>query len=227
MKKILYIGLLTINIILLCGCGHKFAGDFKKDYESLNGLETTTKGVNYLSVNIDKNNPFVYSSVENINKKIEDKDTFIVLFGASWSPWCRSIISTIIETANEESIETIYYIDVRPNNDIKKDIRDIFDKDSEGKVYLSYSGSDAYHTFLKYANNVLPEYSYQGVSVSGTEYAGTKRIGVPTFILVKKGIVTAKTNGISSLQTDPYMNLTDEIKSDIKQKFKDFLKKLD
>ena len=58
---------------------------FKKDYEKLNG-KTTSSNKKYRSITIPEDNPFAFSTVEEVVDKMNNKDTFIVYFGANW---CR------------------------------------------------------------------------------------------------------------------------------------------
>lgn len=218
MKKSFKILLLIIFIGLLTACCNKDAVKFKEDYESLNG-QTNKNNKEYRNITIDENNPFVYSNLKEINNKIKKKETFIVYFGANWCPWCRSILPSAIKEAKANSVDKIYYIDVRPNNDENKDIRDIYSLDNNGKVYLSHEGMKAYHEFLKYADSVLKEYSSHGVDVKGV-----KRVGAPSFILVKNGIVTRLEEGVPSSLSDPYMKLTNEIITSTENIFDDLYK---
>lgn len=221
MNKSIKVFLLIIVLLLITGCNDN--QKFKKDYESLNNKDTKYN-TKYRTITIDENNPFIYSDLKTINKKIESKKTFIVYFGANWCPWCRSLIPTAIEEANKKGIKKIYYIDVRPNNDDEKEIRDVYDHDENGKIYLSHEGQKEYHKFLKYADSVLAEYSSHGVEVKGT-----KRVGAPNFILVKNGVVTRMEEGISKKQTDPNAEITTELKNDMVKIFDslydDYLKK--
>lgn len=211
MKKSFKIVLLITVILLITGCNDNQR--FKKDYESLNGKDTNYN-TKYRTINIDENNPFVYSDLKHVNKMIKKGKTFIVYFGANWCPWCRSLLPTAIEEANQKGIKKIYYIDVKPNNDDEKEIRDVYDYDKNGKVYLSHEGQKEYHKFLKYADNVLKEYSSHGIEVKGV-----KRVGAPNFILVKNGKVVRMEEGISEKQTDPNMEITDELKKDMEKIF--------
>ena len=223
MKKYLRIILFVLCIVLVTGCHNHDNLKFKNDYESLNGKKTTYNTV-HRTINIDEDNPFVYSDLKNINKMIKKKKTFIVYFGANWCPWCRSILPTVIKEAKENKIDKIYYINVREGIDEKNDIRDIYDIDDSGNIYLSHKGLKEYSEFLKYADNVLNEYSSHGVEVKGTKYAGTKRVGAPSFIIVKNGVVTKLEEGVGSKLTDPYMELTDEIIAETESIFDSFYK---
>ena len=227
MKKRLMISLIVLFVILVITLiltrtvlvKRRNAINFKEEYEEVNGKEMM-ENRKYRSITIDKNNPFVYSSLEKINKKIKNKDTFIVYFGAWWCPWCRSVLPSAIKEAKEYKIKTIYYINVRDDlNDETKDIRDIYSLDKKNKIYLSHEGTKAYHDFLKYADKVLVEYDSHGVSVKGTKFEGAKRVGAPNFIIVKNGKVTYMTEGIPSSLNDPFMKLDKEVTKDIEKEF--------
>lgn len=217
-KKII-LGALLLLVFTVCTKVHnENAIRFKSDYEALNGVETKTQGKYYRSITIDEDNPFVYTNLDDINKRIENKESFIVYFGANWCPWCRSVLPTFISACKEEKIKTVYYIDVRPDNDTEKEIRDVYSLDKKNKPYISHEGTEAYHKFLEYANDVLSDYNNHGVKVEGV-----KRVGAPNYILVKDGKVIKKINGISSKQTDGYMELTEEMNKEMKDIFKEFI----
>lgn len=229
MKNFLKLGGIALAVVLLTGCNFNAKNEdalkFKEDYESLNGHETSTAGRYYRTIEIDKDNPFIYATIDELNEKIENEETYIVYFGANWCPWCRSVLPTFIEEAKTAKIDKVYYIDVRPDNEIDNDLRDIYSLDDDGKIYLSHEGTKAYHQFLEYADAILPEYSSHGVSVDKTEFDDEKRIGAPSFILVKEGKPIERISGVSSKETDAYMELTDEIIEDMQENFQTFLSK--
>ena len=217
MKKRFFVLFIVLITFFITGC-NKDALKFKEDYESLNG-KTNANNKEYRVITISEDNPFVYSDLETLNKKIEKNGTFIVYFGANWCPWCRSVLPYAIEEAKKYDISTIYYIDVRPGNDISKDIRDIYDVNENGEVYLSHEGLDSYHKFLVYADPVLNEYSSHGVTLNNTKYQGQKRVGAPNFIIFKNGVAERLETGVSAKETDSYMELNDEIINDTRKKF--------
>ena len=219
MKKMIKITVVLMMVLIVSACGRNDGSRFKKDYESLNGVETKTSGVYYRDVNIKKNNPFVYTSLEEVNGKINSKETFIVYFGANWCPWCRSVIETFIDVCKEKNIKTVYYVDVRPNNDEAMDIRDVYAVNEAGNIYVSHSGTKAYHEFLEHADSILSPYSSHGVTLND----GTKRVGAPNFIYVLDGVPVKKVTGVSPNQSDAYGELTDEMKEDTREIFKEFL----
>ena len=226
MKKIviLIVVLLIVVLVVFYLAFCRDALKFKNSYESLNG-KSMENGKKYRNITIAKNNPFVFADLEDINEKIKNKETFIVYFGANWCPWCRSVLPTAIEKAKEKDVEKIYYIDVRKHLEKEdEDIRDIYALDKDKKIYLSHKGTDAYHKFLKYADGVLAEYDSHGVSVKNTKFAGAKRVGAPSFILVKSGKVVKLETGVSEKETDPFMKLNDEIIKDMQTKFDNLFK---
>ena len=223
MKKIIAICLSLLILFSLTGCEevNKDAKKFKEDYEKING-EKNKSGKEYRTITVDEDNPFTYTTVDELNKKIENKESFIVYFGANWCPWCRAMLPTSIKKAKEYNIKTIYYIDVRPDNIIDNDIRDIYSLDDNKEIYLSHEGTEAYHKFTESLKDILKDYKSGDVDVAGTKFEGAKRIGAPTFLLVKDGKGVARENGTSSLLTDPYMELTDEMIKDMEKLFDNF-----
>ena len=97
---------------------HKINSDYKKtdaykfktEYESLNGAENDY-GKKYRSLKINKKNRIIYSTAKEIVKKTENKDTFIVYFGFSKCPWCRSMIENLVDLSIANGMD-IYYVDV-------------------------------------------------------------------------------------------------------------------
>ena len=139
MKKILITLILFISIFAITGCNKKEevkeltdAQKFKKEYESINGKELYGQKARELS--IPENNPFVYSNANEILEKIDNKETFIVYFGFKTCPWCRSVIEELINVAEENNIDKIYYVNV-------KNIRDVKEIDEDGKVKTTKEGT--------------------------------------------------------------------------------------
>ncbi|MBR0384937.1 MAG: thioredoxin family protein [Erysipelotrichaceae bacterium] len=147
---------------------------------------------------------------------MDEGKTFIVYFGANWCPWCRSILPTFIELARKNNVRTVYYVDVRPNNDHEREIRNVYAVNENGEVYRSHEGTAAYNEFIARAKDVLADYTRSDVeSLDGTKWEGEKRVGAPNFVLVVKGEPVQMITGVSLLQTDPYMELTEELLADV------------
>ena len=225
MKKLL---VLLVSLIILYGCAEKpvvreDAVRFKDEYESLNG-QSNGNGLLYREIEIDKDNPFVYSDAEEIVSKMQKGESFIVYFGANWCPWCRSVLPYFIEVCHERKIDTIYYVDVRPDNDPEKEIRDVYGVDENGKVYLSHKGSEGYQQFIKLAADVLSDYKREDVpTLDGTEFEGAKRVGAPNFIVIENGKAVKMELLVPESLTDPYMELNDSLIRDIRREAEVFL----
>lgn len=208
MKKLVVI---IMIIFTLLGCSSKVevktdALKFKEDYESLNGKKIDYEDYYYRSLDIDSDNQFVYKSTKEILAMIDEEETFAVYFGFSSCPRCRSIISTLIEVANDLDIDTIYYVDVR-------EIRDTKEMDSNGNIVTTKEGAADYYKLLDKLEDVLDDYTItdkDGIEVSANE----KRIYAPNIVAIVDGVSTKMTTGISDLQENAYMELTDEIKED-------------
>ena len=124
---------------------------FKEEYESLNGKKYKNKKIR--DVKIEKDNPFVYKTAEEIVDLIENGESFIVYFGFSKCPWCRSMIETFIKTAKENNIDKIYYVDMS-NALNKKFASDTGNSSATKADELKINGP----TLIRFANNKIVEY---------------------------------------------------------------------
>lgn len=189
---------------------------FKNEYESINNKINESNGKKYRNLSISKDNPMVYSTAEEIIKMMNNKETFVVYFGFSTCPWCRSVIETLIDVANDYNLDKIYYVDV-------KDIRDVIELDDNNNLITTTKGTDAYYKLLDRFGSLLEEYKIKdsdGNNISADE----KRIYAPNVANIIKGVPKELTTGISDLQNDAYMDLSDEMKEEIYEKFKCIVK---
>ena len=138
MKKFLTLLLIVTLVLTLTACTKETktsdAKQFKEEYESLNG-EDNGNGKKIRTITISEDNPFVYASTDEIAKKMEDNESFIVYFGFAKCPWCRSMIEQLIKSAKDNNIDTIYYVDVL-------EIRDTYQIDDNGEVQLTKEGTE-------------------------------------------------------------------------------------
>lgn len=216
-KKIILIGiviLVLVGVVLALFFFPKNgkisdAMKFKDEYESINN--TVYHGNTIRSIDIDKDNPFIYTTEEELIQMMDDGKSFAVYFGFSECPWCRSILPSLIEVSKDLGIDEIYYLDV-------KNIRDSYTLDEEGNLKVIDEGSEGYKELLKRFDNVLDEYTItkDGKTVSANE----KRIYAPNIVAVLNGKATNITTGISSKQTDAYMKLNDKMKKEMYNKIK-------
>lgn len=223
-KKILLTIIMCITLITITGCNTVEKNNkkesrvtdsikFKEEYESLNNKDLGYGELRKL--NIDEDNPFVYKSPNDIVKLMDNKETFVVYFGFNSCPWCRSIIETLIEVSKDNNIDTIYYVDV-------KEIRDVMVLEDD-KAITETKGTDGYYKLLEYFDEVLDDYTLNNDDGDIIK-TGEKRIYAPNVIVVKDGKPKKLVTGISEKQTKPNMKLTDEIKEDTYNQFKDLFK---
>lgn len=216
MKKILLSLLIVLSVFTLTSCGEKEVKNpdaikFKEEYEKLNG-EKNKNGITYREVEIDEENPFVFATAEEIQEKIDNKETFAVYFGFNSCPWCRSVITTLVEVADDLDIDKIYYVDVL-------DIRDTYELNSKNKPEKTKDGSEGYNELITSLASVLSDYTLT-TEKGKTVQVGEKRIYAPNLVSVVDGEAQKLNSGISELQTDSMMELTDEMKKDTYDEFK-------
>ena len=219
-NKFILVGLIVIPF-MLTACTSKDAKIFKDNYESLNGV-VNKNGKEHRSLNIPKDNPIVISDAQEIIKKIENEESFYVYFGSTLCPWCRSVIEKALEVANNNGIDTIYYVDIWDENGTEI-LRDKYTLDDNGKAVLVTDGTEEYFKLLEYFDEVLPDYTYAANKNGGAKLDVTeKRIYIPLFVYVAKGKPIKSTTGLSDLQTNSREELTKEMLEDEERILDDF-----
>ena len=215
MKKIEVIVIVLISLFLLTGCVDKTtdAYKFKEEYESINNKDNG-HGKKYRELNISNDNPFVYSTCEEILEKVNNNETFVVYFGFKECPWCRSIIEELINSAKDKKVDKIYYVDVL-------NIRDVKEIDDNGNIITTKEGNNSYMELIEKFSNVLSDYNLND------KYMGEKRIYAPNIIAVSNGKAIQMEEGISEELTDPYSKLTKKMKKYTYNKFKCLFKCLE
>ena len=222
-KKISILLLMVILIIGITGCVKKNekALEFKEEYESLNG-KTNAKGVEYRTITIDENNPYVKTTIEDIENKILNNESFYLYVGDSLCPWCRSGLEKMIEVAKKEKIETIYYIDFwdDDHNEILRDLYEIVE--SKGKITFNKT-KDAvpgYETLLNEVYNFVQNYT---ITQDGKEYnVGVKRVYGGDHFYFENGKCKKYVSLRSDLLSKANDELTEEVLKDQENKFTQF-----
>ena len=199
---------LIISVVFLFGCTTEDSDSlkFKEEYESLNGV-VNSYGKENRKLSIPKNNPFIYKTDAEIVDMINKKESFVVYFG---------VIPSLIEAANDLNYNTIYYVDV-------KDIRNTLEIDDNNKVNETKKSSESYYKLLELLSDVLKDYNLTDKDGNTVE-TGQKRIYAPSVVSIINGKAEELETGISSLQTDPYMELSDKMKSESYNAFKCVIK---
>lgn len=216
-KKIL---LITTMLLLLTGCTkNENALRFKDDYEKLNNQKNSAN-IEYRSVSINENNPFIYVTDEKIVDMIENKETFYVYFGDKMCPWCRSVIEKSIEIAQKNKISKIYYVNIwdDEHNEI---VRDKYELDKNGKPKITIEGTESYHKLLDYFKDFLKDYTLTNEKGTIVEVC-EKRIFAPNFFYIENGETKKMVSGISEKQENYNSELTKEILEDEIKIFKEF-----
>ena len=210
-KKLLFLGTVLLSLLLICGCTDKNsdAYKFKTEYESLNGTESAS-GKKIREIVIEDDNPMIYKTAEEIVKMIEDKETFLVYFGFAKCPWCRSVLPTLLNVADDLKLDTIYYVDVL-------EIRDTLELNDKNELITKTKGTDGYYKLLELLNDILDDYNMtdsNGKKIDTHE----KRIYAPNVVAVVNGEAKEMVEGVSEKLEDPYGEITEEMKkASIKQ----------
>ena len=198
---------------------HKIHSDYKKtdaykfyvEYESINNQDNGN-GKKYRDVTIKKKNRMKYSTAKEIVEKTENKETFIVYFGFSKCPWCRSMIENLVNLSIENNMD-VYYVDVL-------DIRDTIEY-IDGEVKTTKEGDKYYMKLIELYADVLDDYTIklpEGENQSMDFKIDEKRIYAPNVIAVVNGEAKEKVEGVSEELKDPYGEITEEMnKASIKQ----------
>ena len=140
MKKLLFAFVALLTLVTLTGCGKNYGKEFKEEYEALNGK--ILKGdIKYRDLNINENNPYEKVSIDKIAEMINNKETFYLYVGDPMCPWCRSGLEKMIEVANKEGIDKIYYVDFWDDNH-NEILRDLYDLVSEKVEELEKTNID-------------------------------------------------------------------------------------
>lgn len=195
---------------------------FKNEYESVNNNDLGN-GKKVRELTIADNNPFVYKTAEELVNMIEEDKTFVVYFGFSTCPWCRSVMTSLIDSSLEKGVKKVYYVDI-------KEIRDTYELNDNNEPVRTKEGTDAYYRLLELLNPVLTDYNplkYETKRGKTKEVKiDEKRIYAPNVVVVKNGEAISMESGIVKELTDPYMEIDEGIKCKIKEQFNCMFDKL-
>ncbi|MDF2474694.1 MAG: hypothetical protein K0S24_177 [Sphingobacterium sp.] len=169
---------------------------FKEELESLNKT-------NKVAVHIPDSARIVYATEADILKL----ENGIVLFGWPSCPWLRNAIEPLLEFAQEEKA-TIYYLNIH-------DIRDLKEKDKNGKVVTTKAGSAGYEAILTKFHDILNPYNALGID-------SIKRISSPTVLFIEKGKGVHKVVSTVVAQTDPKIKLDSTQRQELKQRYREY-----
>ena len=184
--------------------------NFKKEYESFNGKKSLSTGKKYLEIEISEKN-----GVEYINAKeaieILNEGTGVIYFGFPECPWCRNMIVPFLEVMMEEE-ENVYYCNaysIRDNKELSED----------GEIITHEEGTDEYYKILELLGDKADVYE-------GLNDESIKRLYFPTVVFVKNGKVVDMHVSTVDSQENPYKKLNDKQKKELKEIYKNGLKKM-
>lgn len=135
---LIFLGIVLFFILKDKDSNKEDAIKFKEEYEAVNA------NAGAVQMTISENNPIVYiESYEELNKKILNKDNFVLYLGFPTCPWCRNIIPVLFEVATENKVKEVYYINVRELKNSSEDYKNLFEvisdyleEDEEGEKVL-------------------------------------------------------------------------------------------
>ena len=220
MKKNLLLIICLTLLVFITGCDNRKALEFKKEYESMNGVESKS-GKAHRTVSISKDNPYEKVNAKDIVEKINNKETFYVYFGDKLCPWCRSVIEKSIEVAKNKKINKIYYVAIW-NDEGAEILRDKYTLENN-ELKKIVDGTEEYYKLLDKFKDLLSDYTLTNENGEKIE-TGEKRIFDPNYIYVEKGVPKTLVSGISEKQTDSREELTTEILEDEEKIFNEFFK---
>lgn len=219
MKKFLIMCLFFLFMLVGCSDNNEEVlldgKKFKKEYEELNGAASYGENV-YQPLELDGDNSIVYKGFLDIVEMMREKKSFVVYFGFSSCPWCRSVVPTLLEVAKDLRLEEFYYVDIHGGRDVLK-------LGDNGEFITETEASAEYNMLLQRLDAVLEEYTL--MDANGNEVStGRKRIYAPNIISIVDGKPVKMTDGVSELQTDAYMELTEEMLSQSYEEIKEVVK---
>lgn len=146
---------------------------FKKEFEANNDKK------NKVNISIKNYSTVTYSSYEEIFKKLESDESYILFFASSTDENSRIMASVLVDKALTLK-EDIYYLDISNDMDTKELTKD-------GKIKTIKKGSDNYYELVKKLNGYLPAYKELNDD-------NVKRIYLPAVVFIQKGKIKKVVN---------------------------------
>ncbi len=146
---------------------------FKKEFEANNDKK------NKVNISIKNYSTVTYSSYEEIFKKLESDESYILFFASSTDENSRIMASVLVDKALTLK-QDIYYLDISNDMDTKELTKD-------GKIKTIKKGSDNYYELVKKLNGYLPAYKELNDD-------NVKRIYLPAVVFIQKGNIKKVVN---------------------------------
>lgn len=199
---------------------------FKEEYETLNGT-TRSNGLKNKELTIIDDNNIKYITIDEAATML-DSGSGVIYFGFAACPWSRNAVPVLLEAMQASELDTIYYVNVRPNDDLNEDVRDTYILNSKNKARKSKDASESYYNVLLALANELNDYIL--TTDSGREInTGEKRLNTPTVAAVKNGVLVGFHEGTiadhEKDENDELRDLTDEEKEELLNTYTDIISK--
>ena len=154
MKKKFFLSFIIIVLFLLFGFIYIYSNDnlkFKFEYELYNNISYDNG--KKIKAKIPFDNNVTYVKEKDLESVLTSGDR-VIYFGYTTCPWCRNIVSPLVEVINDNNLDKLYYVDVHSVN--AKSVYDILDEylefDNDGNkrlyvpdVYFIKDGRIVYH----------------------------------------------------------------------------------
>lgn len=228
-EKIMLILIPILSVVLIALAYFKVIGEsknatkdsikFKDEYEAINNTKNAS-GKTYKKLDIDKSNPIKYSNYDELLDIIENK-TGIIYLGFPDCPWCRTAIPVLFETAKDNKIDTIYYLNIKSERDfyVVENGELAYNLDDNG---TEMKGTEGYFKLLDALSEHLSDYV---IEFEGRTYeVGEKRIYAPSVIFVRDGEILGIQVSTIESQIDPYESLTKEQHDELYDIYNNYIK---
>ena len=183
MKNPLIRCLVTAALLLILSALPACAGGqgFIEDYESLNGQPVPNHpGSVYQTLRIAEKPPVVRITAQEAAALSGER--VLLYLGATWCPWCRNALPSLMAAADAEGFPRIYYVDMTEERDLFEVIG--------GEPVKIREGTPGYRLLLNRLETFLPDYTV--TAPDGTVYGtGEKRIYLPTLACLRGGSFTS------------------------------------
>lgn len=186
--------------------------NFKEEYEKLNNT-TRSNGTQNKKISIIEDNNIVYTNLEEV-ASILDSGSGVIYFGYAADPYSRIAVPILLSAMDNTSLDTIYYVNIRPNDKEENDLRDIYTLNDKNKAKKTKDASSSYYEVVTSLANYLDEYVL--VTSKGKKVdTGVKRINTPTVVAVQEGeVVDFHAGTVKDHQLDDKENLRDLTKEE-------------
>ena len=160
---------------------------FKLEHEELNGLVHPNNSERvHKDMYIPEDNPFVFSTFDEIIDLLENNGTGVVYLGFPICPWCRNLVPVLTDAAIEFGVEEIMYRNILED-------RNLLELDNDGNIVELEAGNPGYYRLMELLGDHVPVYR-------DLEDDSIRRIYVPAVIFIKDGEVVRYFQNLASFE---------------------------